>query len=123
MIRPLPEHLEKGVKAEIAARHYLERAGYQFLRKNYRTPYGEVDLIMKNDDTLVFIEVRYRKNGRFGQAEETIGSRKQSKLLASAEHFLQQNSIGNLGCRFDIVAITGTLRDDNISWIRNAIQA
>lgn len=120
-MRTKPAHLENGMLAEESACDFLEKEGLTLLQKNYRTPFGEIDIIMQDKDSLVFIEVRYRKSSNFGTPAETIGQHKQRKIRTSAAHFLQQHQkLSNFPCRFDIVARTGDPVDGTIDWIQNA---
>jgi putative endonuclease len=90
--------------------------------RNYRSPYGEIDLIMRERDTLVFVEVRFRKTPDFGIPAETVDAREQAKLRAMAEHYLQRTPrASKKACRFDIVAISED-GDDSLSWYRNAFE-
>jgi putative endonuclease len=101
---PSPPNL--GHKAEDTACAYLERQGLRLLARNYRCPHGEIDLVMDHDNTLVFVEVRYRKNGMYGTALESVDARKQAKIRATAEHYLQRHgAAARRACRFDIVAL------------------
>lgn len=113
-------HLLKGDSAEQQARRHLEKQGLKLLQTNYRCRRGEIDLIMQERDTLVFIEVRYRKSDSFGSAVETVTSGKQRKLIMTARHYLQENRV-NAPCRFDVVGITGP-NGDRVEWIKNAFQ-
>lgn len=107
---------------ELAARH-LAAQGLKEVSRNYRCAMGEIDLIMTEGATLVFVEVRYRANTRFGRAEETVGYRKQQRLIKAAQHFLQtrRDSAGR-PCRFDVVAISGADEQRQIDWIKGAFQ-
>lgn len=105
---------------EEAAARYLQRAGLSIERRNYRCRRGEIDLIARDGDTLVFVEVRYRRNNRYGSASATVDARKQSKLLATADSYLQHFKL-ECPCRFDVVAIEGDAQ--NIQWIRGAFGA
>ena len=78
--------------AEDAARSYLERKGWRFVTGNYRLRLGEVDLVMQDGPTLVFVEVRQRGSRRFGGAAVTIDSRKLARVRRAAEHFAQQHA-------------------------------
>lgn len=114
-------HLRRGHEAELRACRYLVKQGLVSLDNNYRTPYGEIDLIMQQDDTIVFVEVRYRRSEAFGQAYETVDGRKQNKLRASAEYYLQRHRArAQRPCRFDILGYSRTLEDDSATWIQNA---
>jgi len=102
---------------EAAAAAFLQRAGLRIEARNYRCRRGEIDLIARDGSTLVFVEVRFRRHRHFGGAGVTVDSRKQRKLLAAAETFLQQYR-QDCPCRFDVIAIDGSA--DNIQWITNA---
>jgi putative endonuclease len=106
-----------GAQAEALACAHLERAGLKLLARNYRCPQGEIDLIMDDHDTLVFVEVRYRRSDAFGTPAETVGRRKQARLQAAAEHYLLTHSADRV-CRFDVVAVSGN--DTHIEWLLNA---
>jgi len=95
---------------------FLQRQGLRLIDRNYRCRRGEVDLIMLDSDTLVFVEVRYRQSSRFGTAVETVGTRKQASLSAAASHYLA-HCRKQPPCRFDVVGIDGNQR---IEWIKNA---
>jgi putative endonuclease len=110
-----------GEAAESRAAHYLEHAGLTVLARNYRSPFGEIDLIMEQAETVVFVEVRYRARADFGTPAETVGGRKQARLRATAEHFLQhERQASNRPCRFDIVAIFPGPKGEQFEWLRNA---
>ena len=113
-----PPHLYKGEQAEEQAYNFLITKGFKPVFRNYRCKLGEIDLIMEDDKTLVFIEVRYRKTDKFGSALESITARKQSRIIAATQCYLAANRT-NQPVRFDVVAISG---DNSINWIRNAFQ-
>ena len=105
-----------GGEKERLACAYLQDKGLHLLERNYRCRRGEIDMVMREADTLVFVEVRFRASARFGTPAETVDLRKQRKLAAAASHYLQRNPT-NLPCRFDVIALNGTNR---IDWIRDA---
>lgn len=112
---------EAGAGAERLAARHLERAGLKLLARNYRSPFGEIDLVMQQDDTLVFVEVRFRARSDFGTPAETVDRRKQARLRACAEHFLQRDRRhSKRSCRFDIVAVTPAPEGERVEWLRNA---
>src|SRR3990172_585823 len=84
-----PINLSRGRKAEDIACARLQQAGLALTTRNYRSPFGEIDLVMQERDTLVFVEVRYRSSDVFGTPAETVDARKQARLRATAEHYLQ----------------------------------
>jgi putative endonuclease len=108
----------KGDDKERLAEDYLAAKGFSLIERNFLCKSGEIDLIMKDQDYLVFIEVRYRKNKEFGGALASITSGKQKKLRRAAEYYLLQH-FGNSppACRFDVVGIEG---QDEIMWVKNA---
>ncbi len=91
----------------------------RLLERNYLTRHGELDLIMQDDDTLVFVEVRYRSSERFGGAVASINHAKQRKLVATAQHYLQRRHRQDTPCRFDVIAISGS---DELQWLSNVIE-
>lgn len=110
---------DKGADKERLAQTYLEAQGLRLVTSNYRCRRGEIDLVMRDGQTLVFVEVRYRASERFGGAAASVGLAKQRRLQAAAGHFLQGH--GNaLPCRFDVLAIGA---GDRIDWIRDAFGA
>lgn len=106
-----------GKTAELLAAQYLQHHGLKLLESNYRCRFGEIDLIMRDSDVLVFIEVRLRNNARFGGAAASITPQKQQKLIRTAEHYLQAN--GNQACRFDAILLDD-LSSSSMQWLRNA---
>lgn len=116
-----------GQRAEKMARQHLEKQGLIFMLQNYRCRRGEIDLVMKDQQMLVFVEVRYRSTPDYGSSAESVTYQKQQKLIASAEHFLHAHpNLQKNICRFDVVALyrdpidTATLQVD---WIKHAFNA
>lgn len=118
-------HNEAGQRAEQVASTFLEQQGLTLVERNYACTRGEIDLIMRDRNTLVFVEVRYRRSRRYGSAAESVDWRKQGKLLATAEHYLQAHpKAARQPCRFDVIALTGQGREpDHVDWIADAFQA
>lgn len=112
---------KKGSDAELLALRYLEQRGLLCLERNYRCKLGEIDIIMKQQDTLIFVEVRYRKQSAFGSAAESVTTTKQRKLIRAAQHYLQTHRLFDSPCRFDVLAIGGE-SSEQIDWIPNAFQ-
>ena len=113
----------KGFDAEKLAVTYLANLGLKLVARNYHCRFGELDLIMKEANTLVFIEVRLRSNAKFGSAGASITPQKQQKLIAVAQHFLQQHgqAHGNPACRFDAI-LMDKADLQHIEWVRNAFE-
>ncbi|MES9901228.1 MAG: YraN family protein [Sedimenticola sp.] len=116
-----PTGKETGDDAEAQAKSHLESAGLQTVERNYRCRRGEIDLIMRHGSTLVFVEVRYRKNSTFGSAVESITATKRRRIITAASHYLAVTRLSDSPCRFDVVAITGEQRQQ-IDWIQDAFQ-
>ncbi len=112
---------QTGQMAEDIAYHYLTQQGLKLRTRNYLCRVGEIDLIMQDKNSLVFVEVRYRRNQNFGTSSETITVFKQKKLLRTANFYLQQTKLfEKIPCRFDVIAISKNLEPANIEWIKNA---
>lgn len=121
-MKPLTEKKRTGNQAEDLARSYLTTRGLSFCVSNFQCKTGEIDLVMKHNDMLVFVEVRYRADTSLGTPLETITHSKQKKLIRTANYFLQQH-FGNRwpACRFDVVGISGDLNQlPAIDWVQNA---
>ncbi|HEC59887.1 hypothetical protein LCGC14_0914260 [marine sediment metagenome] len=117
------EALTIGQQAELLACQYLQKHKLKLITKNYHCRRGEIDLIMQDKMTLVFIEVRYRKNERFGSALESVNYKKQAKIIITAEHYLLQNTQSYSGYRFDVIAISPTPQADDIIWVKDAFHS
>jgi putative endonuclease len=111
-----------GSEAEQRALRFLERKGLRLLTRNYRCRQGEIDLVMREGNFLVFVEVRYRKHNRYGSPAESVTAKKQQRILsAAARYLLETAETKPRPCRFDVVAISA--EGENIDWIRDAFQA
>jgi putative endonuclease len=108
-----------GDKHEDRALDYLQSRGLVLQSRNYHSRHGEIDLIMRDGETLVFVEVRYRKSNRFGGAVLSITPAKQRKIALTALQYLQKHKKTESPCRFDAVAIT----DTNTEWIKAAFDS
>lgn len=108
---------QKGKAAEQLALHYLEQQGLRLVETNYSTRLGEIDLIMWQQHTLVFVEVRHRNNLNFGGAAASVGLVKQKKLWKTAQIYLQRYT-SPPACRFDLLAINS----GKVEWIRDFIR-
>jgi putative endonuclease len=116
-----------GADAEQLARDYLHQQGLTFVAKNFRTSRGEIDLIMRDNAALVFVEVRFRHSSYFGSAEESITQQKCQRLTAAALAYMQSQKLTNkVGARFDAVAISPASRQSEagyqVNWIKNILQ-
>ncbi len=106
----------KGKKAEDIACSFLQRNGLKVVDRNYQCRYGEIDLIMQDSDTLVFVEVRFRNSSKYGDAAETVDKNKRRKLIFTANHYLQRTTFDQ-PVRFDVVALAP---EQSPQWICDA---
>ena len=97
----------RGTAAERDAASLLTSAGYQIVERNFRCKAGELDIVARDGDVLVFVEVRSRSDGEHGDAEEMIGRAKQRRVARVARCYLAVAAPAFEQCRFDVVAITG----------------
>ena len=112
-----------GAHAETLALNMLRRHGLRLVARNFLCRHGEIDLIMRDGDCLVFVEVRSRRHSGWGSAAESIGHRKQRRLAATAEFFLlSHRRWQRSACRFDAVLFDGGLNDNNTCWHKDIFQ-
>jgi putative endonuclease len=111
------KNITEGQVAEQIAATFLQNNGLIVLEKNFRSVHGEIDLIMRDGKTLVFVEVRLRSNTKFGGAGMSINASKQQKLTRTAEHYLQIH--GDNACRFDAI-LMHALDITAVEWIKDA---
>ncbi len=109
-----------GDKAEHAALKYLVSNGCRLIVANYRSRAGEIDLIVEDKETLVFVEVRYRSDTSRGTGAETITATKQRRIIRTAEYFLiNHKQYQDSACRFDVISMNDST-NDSIDWIKRA---
>jgi putative endonuclease len=108
-----------GAAGEAVAAAYLQRQGLSVIARNFRVRGGELDLICKEKNVIVFIEVRLRSHADFGGAAASITTSKQRRIILAAQHWLTQQRLHDAPCRFDCVLING----GQLEWIRNAFTA
>ncbi len=114
----------KGMHYERLAEKWLENSGLRSLFRNFECRVGELDLVMLDGPTLVFIEVRYRASSIFGTPEDTVTRTKQQRVIRAAQVFLQRYpGHAQRDCRFDVVAITGGAERPEVRWIKGAFSA
>jgi putative endonuclease len=105
-----------GAVAEARAAQFLQRKGYRIIERNWCCRGGEIDLVCEDGGTIVFVEVRARRDDRHGAPVETVRDLKRRRLVRAAELYLAASGRSDVACRFDVVAIVG----DTVEHIENA---
>ena len=120
-LRERPSAQSAGQDAENKALNELQRCGLKLLARNWSCRRGELDLVMLDGDTVVFVEVRFRRHEAWGGALESVDAGKRSRLAAAAEQFLQEHARWRRHpCRFDVVAMSPGENAAAFNWIKNA---
>lgn len=115
---------QQGSDWENAAESFLRSRGLKTVRKNYHGRFGEIDLVMLDGGTLVFVEVRYRANAQYGSGAASVTPVKQQRIVAAAKRFLQcERHHAYRPCRFDVVSIGREDGRDVMNWIRGAFES
>ena len=96
---------QTGIDGEYIGSEYLLSRGYAILERNFRTFYGEIDLIARDGGTLVFVEIKRRRSASFGRPEEAVHRRKQERIVRSALHYIKMKRLQGTPLRFDVLAI------------------
>ncbi|MFC6335642.1 YraN family protein [Pseudomonas sp. CCM 7891] len=122
---PQQSSAQSGKDAELQALKHLQQQGLRLLAQNWLCKRGELDLVMLDGDTVVFVEVRYRKHAQWGGALASIDRRKRQKLTLAAQFFLQsERRWADHPCRFDVVAIESTpLGTTDLIWLPDAFDS
>jgi putative endonuclease len=116
------ERIALGRFGEELASRRLQKLGYKILEKNYRCPLGEIDLVARDGDVLVFVEIKTRKNRPLGEAKEAVHKRKQGQLSRVALAYLKSKNLWGTKARFDVVAIGLGEGKEKIEIIRDAFE-
>jgi putative endonuclease len=109
-----------GKEGEKIAAAFLKKNGYRIIEINFRCPIGEIDIVAKEKDDLVFIEVKTRNSMELGYPEQAVGIRKQKKMSQLALWYLQKKKIADSNARFDVVAVTLIPEKNEVKLIKNA---
>jgi uncharacterized protein (TIGR00252 family) len=121
MPAPRPEPRARGDAAEAAARAHLEALGLRTLARNVNYRFGELDLVMRDGDSVVFVEVRYRHSDRFGGAAGSVDHKKRRRIALAARAWLAgQRGLADAPCRFDVVLACGEASAASCTWLRGA---
>jgi len=116
------ERIALGRFGEDLARERLKDCGYRILATNYRCPLGEIDVIARDADVLVFVEIKTRKNKSLGRVKETVNSRKQRQISKVALAYMKSNNLWGSKARFDVVAVGLLDGKKEIEIIKNAFE-
>jgi putative endonuclease len=116
------ERLELGKTGEEIAFRKIKKLGYKCLERNYRCPLGEIDLIARHKDCLVFIEIKTRKGRDIGYAKEAIDLRKKRQISKAALYYLKEKNCPDIRSRFDVVAVSINQEGLEIEVIENAFE-
>jgi putative endonuclease len=111
---------DRGQQIEKAVGRFLQKQGLRLITRNYHSRHGEIDLIMQDNEVLVFVEVRYRADSRYGTPAETVNYHKQSRISRTAAVYLQSEKPEHSSCRFDVVAVSPSAKGLDMQWIQNA---
>ena len=114
------QRITTGKEGEKIAAAYLEKSGYRIIEINFRCPIGEIDIVAKDKNDLVFVEVKTRKSIALGYPEQAVGLRKQKKMSQLALWYMQKRKIADTNVRFDVVAITLIPDNNEVRLIQNA---
>ena len=120
----LPGTRQRGERIEAIARAYLQDAGLQSVAANAGYRFGELDLVMRDRDALVFVEVRYRRSDGFGGGAASVDAGKRRRIVLAAQQFLAAHRpLRELPCRFDVIAASGDPDAPRLSWLKDAFRA
>jgi putative endonuclease len=118
---PTPvSHRLTGNEGEHLAMEHLRKMGFEIIETNYRHGHGEIDIIARDGQVLVFCEVKARRNDAYGAPEYALTPRKQQQIRKIARAYLYEHEITNQECRFDVVAIRMKGRESDVNYIGNA---
>ncbi len=114
------DKIQTGKHGEDLAVDHLKREGYRIIKRNYRCVFGEIDIVARDEKTLVFVEVRSRKTNRYGNPRESVGLSKKMKISKIALNYLKEKQFQNSHARFDVIAIKMLPDGNKVELIKNA---
>lgn len=117
------EKREVGKKGEELALLFLKEKGYLILEENFRSPFGEIDIIAMDRRSYVFIEVKMRKSQQFGSPLESVTAKKQQRIIRTALFYLKKKGLRDVPIRFDVVSIEEDGKNHHIRLLKNAFEA
>lgn len=116
------KHLDLGKKSERVGVRFLKSNRHKILTQNFSSKWGEIDIVSKHRDTLVFTEVRSKHSEAFGTPEETVDIRKQARIRKTAEYYLHVHHLTDCACRFDVIAIVWQGKKPEIRYYEDAFR-
>jgi len=117
-----PDRIQTGKQGEDLAVAYLKKEGYVVIERNYRCLFGEVDIVAKDGDTIVFVEVKSRRSDRFGEPQMAVGLEKQKRISRISLKYLEDRHLYPCNARFDVVAVKIMPEGGKVELIRNAFE-
>ena len=112
--------IQTGKRGEDIAVAYLKNRGYRIIERNYKCLFGEIDIVAKDGDTVVFVEVKSRKSEKFGDPQSAVGREKQKKISRISLTYLEEKNLYPCNARFDVVAIKMLPAGSIVELIQNA---
>jgi len=116
-------HLDLGRRGEQLAVRHLVRKGYRILKRNFHTRRGEIDIIARHGDQIVFVEVKTARGKTYGSPRDWVDPRKQARIIYAAVVYLALNGIQDTDCRFDVIAIELDRTKPRLTHVINAFTA
>jgi len=116
------ERIQTGKRGEDIAVAYLKNRGYRIIERNYTCLFGEIDIVAKDGDTVVFVEVKSRKSEKFGDPQGAVGREKQKKISRISLKYLEEKHLYPCDARFDVVAIKMLPAGSIVELIQNAFE-
>lgn len=115
-------HIQFGREGESVAVRHLKKCGYKILVQNFRNNIGEIDIVAKDGETIVFVEVKTRRNDHFGGAKQAVTFQKQRKISMVALSYLKEFRLNDQKARFDVVAVSESGKKPVVEIIKNAFE-
>ncbi len=115
-----PSNVHIGREGEAAAARFLQQLGYEIIRRNFTVRGGEIDIIARDNNAIVFVEVKSYRSFEFGAPESWVDERKQKRIGLAAERFLMDNNIEDCDCRFDVLTVDLSQRPPHIKHLQDA---
>lgn len=115
------DNISKGKKGEDICCKYLAEQGCEIIARNFRSPYGEIDVIAKCGDTIMFVEVKARTGNKFGSPAMAVDRKKQKKIIETAYFFITEGGISNMNYSFDVCEVF--LKNAAVNYISHAFDA